>query len=133
MTPLIDLRGPAAALYRANINTDIADFGAGITVIGSGSAVFQVGANVGNTMNVAFNDVIADLGRVAGTQLVGHAEFFARGRDVIDFVRLDLEAVLLHVGYPLPAAITGGAFVNINRGGGLRPNGSRSQQGDESE
>jgi len=44
----------------ANINTDIADFGAGITVIGSGSAVFQVGANVGNTMNVAFNDVRAN-------------------------------------------------------------------------
>ncbi len=44
----------------ANINTDIGDFGAGITVGGSGSAVFQVGANVGNTMNVAFNDVRAN-------------------------------------------------------------------------
>mgnify|MGYP000054675595 CR=1 FL=1 len=44
----------------ANINTDIGDFGAGITVGGTGSAVFQVGANVGNTMNVAFNDVRAN-------------------------------------------------------------------------
>jgi flagellin len=44
----------------ANINTDIGDFGAGITVGGSGSAVFQVGANVGNTMNVAFSDVRAN-------------------------------------------------------------------------
>ncbi|MCC6387486.1 MAG: flagellin [Dehalococcoidia bacterium] len=45
----------------ANINTDIGDFGAGITVTGTGSAVFQVGANVGNTMNVAFNDVRANV------------------------------------------------------------------------
>ena len=44
----------------ANINTDIGDFGAGITVGGTGSAVFQVGANVGNTMNVAFSDVRAN-------------------------------------------------------------------------
>ncbi|MFN8508118.1 MAG: flagellin [Dehalococcoidia bacterium] len=49
-----------AAKTAANINTDIGDFGAGITVSGSGSAVFQVGANVGNTMNVAFNDVRAN-------------------------------------------------------------------------
>ena len=51
----------AAGKTAANINTDIGDFGAGITVIGSGSAVFQVGANVGNTMNVAFNDVRANV------------------------------------------------------------------------
>jgi len=44
----------------ANINTDVADWGAGITVNGNGSAVFQVGANVGNTLSVAFNDVRAD-------------------------------------------------------------------------
>jgi flagellin len=48
-----------AAKTAANINTDIADFGAGITVAGSGPAVFQVGANVGNTMAVAFSDVRA--------------------------------------------------------------------------
>ncbi|MFN8508120.1 MAG: flagellin [Dehalococcoidia bacterium] len=52
----------AAAKTAANINTDIGDFGAGITVTGTGSAVFQVGANVGNTMNVAFNDVRANVG-----------------------------------------------------------------------
>ncbi len=51
----------AAAKTAANINTDIGDFGAGITVTGTGSAVFQVGANVGNTMNVAFNDVRANV------------------------------------------------------------------------
>jgi len=50
-----------AAKSAANINTDIGDFGAGITVTGTGSAVFQVGANVGNTMNVAFNDVRANV------------------------------------------------------------------------
>jgi flagellin len=44
----------------ANINADVADWGAGITVNGNGSAVFQVGANVGNTLSVAFNDVRAD-------------------------------------------------------------------------
>ncbi|MCC7364562.1 MAG: flagellin [Dehalococcoidia bacterium] len=48
-----------AAKSAANINTDIGDFGAGVTVTGSGSAVFQVGANVGNTMSVAFSDVRA--------------------------------------------------------------------------
>ncbi|MBI2765839.1 MAG: flagellin [Chloroflexi bacterium] len=56
-----------AAKTAANINTDIGDFGAGITVTGSGSAVFQVGANVGNTMNVSFNDVRAN--QVTGLNL----------------------------------------------------------------
>jgi flagellin len=51
----------------ANINTDVADWGAGITVNGNGSAVFQVGANVGNTLSVAFSDVRAD--QVTGLNL----------------------------------------------------------------
>ncbi|MCC7364561.1 MAG: flagellin [Dehalococcoidia bacterium] len=49
----------AAGKTAANINTDIGGFGAGITVTGNGSAVFQVGANVGNTMSVGFSDVRA--------------------------------------------------------------------------
>ncbi|MGE5596179.1 MAG: flagellin [Hyphomicrobiales bacterium] len=49
----------ATAKTAANIITDIGDFGAGVTITGNGSSVFQVGANVGNTMAVAFEDVRA--------------------------------------------------------------------------
>ena len=50
--------GPAAKTA-ADILADLGDFGTGITVTGSGSSVFQVGANVGNTMAVSFEDVRA--------------------------------------------------------------------------
>jgi flagellin len=63
LTLVADASGKTAA----NINADVADWGAGITVNGNGSAVFQVGANVGNTLSVAFSDVRAD--QVTGLNL----------------------------------------------------------------
>ncbi|MGE5596180.1 MAG: flagellin [Hyphomicrobiales bacterium] len=59
----------ATAKTAAQINTDVSDWGTGVTVSGSGAAVFQVGANVGNTMSVAFQDVraVSGLGLSAWT------------------------------------------------------------------
>lgn len=53
---------------------------------------------------------------MAGAELIGHAEFFAGGGNVIHFVNFDYETALLHVLDPLPTAAASRTFVDVNFG-----------------
>lgn len=63
-----------------------------------------------------FNDVAADRGSMAGTQLIGHPQLLSGRRDVVYVVCLDLEAVLAQMFDPFPAATAEGALENLDRG-----------------
>ena len=68
---------------------------------------------------MAFEQVVTDFGGMARTQSFRHAKALARGRDVVDLVCDDLEAVLLHVLGPLAAAPTLRTLIHFYLGRGL--------------
>ena len=61
--------------------------------------------------DMAFDDVVADPGRVAGGVAFRHAQFGARCRYILDVDRFDAEAVVDHVLRPRRAAAAVGTLV----------------------
>jgi len=80
--------------------------------------------------NMAFDDVVADPGGVAGTQAIGHTQFFPRCRNVVHFVGVYLKTILLQVFDPFSAATALGTLEHFHLRLSLRPSGAGANEED---
>ena len=64
---------------------------------------------------MAFDDIAGDLGRVARTEALGHAQPLACCRHVVDVVSSHSESRLLQMLDPLFTASTIGTFIDVDR------------------
>lgn len=63
---------------------------------------------------MALDQIAINDGGMAGTVLLGHAEFLTGDVDIVHIVNPDLVAVFLHVGSPVFATGAGGVFVHVD-------------------